>query len=79
MGDFHLEQGRALPHHAPSPATDTRPQQGTRLTATKAPSRSDLAAALEVFAASSTRSQYELLLAESERAISRLLLEGDIP
>lgn len=42
------------------------------MTATKAPSRSDLAAALEAFAASSTRGQYELLLAEAERAISRL-------
>ncbi len=49
------------------------------MTATKAPSRSDLAAALEAFAASSTRGQYELPLAEAERAISRLLLEGDIP
>ena len=45
---------------------------GLLLTATKAPSRTDLSAALEPFAAAAMRGHYELLLAEAERAVVRL-------
>jgi sugar diacid utilization regulator/putative methionine-R-sulfoxide reductase with GAF domain len=43
-----------------------------RLTQRRAQSRGDLAGALEPFAAAAMRGQYELLLAEAERAVVRL-------
>jgi sugar diacid utilization regulator/putative methionine-R-sulfoxide reductase with GAF domain len=56
---------------APGDGAHSAVPMGDRLTATARP-RGDLASALEPFAAAAMRGQYELLLAEAERAVVRL-------